>query len=268
MSPTRSITAAALVAAALAFAPIASAAPRAPPANAQFDYQIGGPYTPASSVGIVDRDWRDAPAAGKYDVCYVNAFQTQPEDASWWRRNHDDLLLRRGGAYVADESWNEILLDISTAAKRAAIARVVDSWMDSCKRAGYQAVEADNLDSWTRASGLLTSGEAVAYAQLLVGHAHWAGLAIAQKNASELSLLGRSVIGFDFAIVEECQAYDECGDFTSVYGNQVYEIEYTDDGGLPNFELACRTNGARISIVYRDRDVVPAGARGYVYRSC
>jgi hypothetical protein len=261
-------TPAAFAAALLATAPVAAAAPRPPPANAQLDYQIGGSYPPASGVGIVDRDWRDAPAAGKYDVCYVNAFQTQPEDAGWWRRNHDDLLLKRGGAYVVDEDWGEILLDVSTAAKRVAVARVLDSWMDSCKRAGYQAVEPDNLDSFTRSRGLLTSAEAVAYAQLLVAHAHWAGLAIAQKNAPELGALGRSAIGFDFAIAEECAAYGECGDYTSVYGNQVYEVEYVDNGGLANFEAACRANGARISIAYRDRDVEPAGARGYVYRWC
>jgi hypothetical protein len=267
MSRTRS-TAAALVAALLAFAPIASAAPRAPPANAQFDYQIGGAYTPATSVGIVDRDWRAAPVAGKYDVCYVNAFQTQAEDVEWWRRNHDELLLRRNGAYVVDEDWDEILLDISTAAKRAAIARLVNPWVDSCKRAGYQAVEPDNLDSWTRSQGLLSSAEAVAYARLLVAHAHWAGMAIAQKNAPELASIGHTSIGFDFAIVEECQAYGECRAFTAAYGNEVYEIEYADNGGLLNFELACRLDGARISIAYRDRDVVPLGALGYVYRWC
>ena len=42
-----------------------------PPVNGQFDYQIGGSYTPSSSVSIVDRDRSASPVAGKYNICYV-----------------------------------------------------------------------------------------------------------------------------------------------------------------------------------------------------
>jgi Glycoside-hydrolase family GH114 len=258
----------ALAAALLLAAPSTAAARTLPPIDAQFDYQIGGAYPPAGSVGIVDRDRGDEPAAGKYNVCYVNAFQTQSEDAAWWRANHPDLLLRRDGAYVVDEAWNEILLDVSTAAKRAALADVVGGWIDGCASAGFDAVEPDNLDSWTRSDGLLTSADALAYAQLLALRAHADGLAIAQKNASELGLLGKLGAGFDFAIAEECHVYVECGDYTSVYGHEVYEIEYAENGGEANFIRACRAHGERISIAYRDVGVAPADEPGYVYRSC
>ena len=56
-----------------------------PPANGKFDYQIGGAYTPASNVAVVSRDRTDSPAAGKYNICYVNAFQTQPGEQSFWQ---------------------------------------------------------------------------------------------------------------------------------------------------------------------------------------
>src|SRR5438876_123758 len=82
------------------------------------------------------------------------------------------------------------------------------------------------------------------------------GLAIAQKNAAEISAKGAR-IGFDFAIAEECQAYSECGSYTRVYGARVIEIEYPDNGGRAGFEAACRARGDSISIVYRDRDVLP-----------
>jgi hypothetical protein len=64
-----------------------------PPANGQFDYHIGGAYTPGSGVAIVDRDRLQAPAAGKYNICYANTFQTQPADAVWWATNHPDRCL-------------------------------------------------------------------------------------------------------------------------------------------------------------------------------
>src|SRR3954453_2579925 len=92
-------------------APAAPAAVRPPPADAAVRYQIGGAPPPAPGVGIVDRDRTAAPASGAYNVCYVNAFQTQPEAARWWRAHHRDLLLRRNGKYVVDSAWNEMLLD-------------------------------------------------------------------------------------------------------------------------------------------------------------
>jgi hypothetical protein len=67
---------------------------RLPPANGRFDYQIGGAYKPARSVDIVDRDRGSHPAPGVYNVCYINAFQTQAESDRWWRARHPNLLLR------------------------------------------------------------------------------------------------------------------------------------------------------------------------------
>jgi hypothetical protein len=239
-----------------------------PPANGTFDYQIGGAYAPAAGVAVVDRDRNDPPVPGKYNVCYVNAFQTQPEENPWWRTNHPELLLRKDGTEVTDPGWpGEIVLDISTPAKRAAIAEIVGGWIDGCAASGFQAVEPDNLDSWTRSSGMFREDANVALAALLAARAHEDGLAIAQKNTSEL-LPFRAQIGFDFAVVEECQPYGDCDDFTDAYGVSWFEIEYPDDGGRPNFEAACSARGGSTSIIYRDREVVPAGASGYVYESC
>jgi hypothetical protein len=262
----RAVITIAILAACAGVAP-ASAAVRLPPAGAQFDYQIGGAYTPDTTVGIVDRDRTDAPAAGKYNVCYVNAFQTQPEAASWWKSKHRSLLLRRNGRYVVDSAWNEMLLDTSTARKRRALAAVVGRWMDGCRRAGYQAVEPDNLDSWTRSKHGLTMADNKAYARLLIRRAHARGLAIAQKNTPELGRGGKA-LGFDFAIAEECNVYDECGSYTGPFGDRVYEIEYTDNGGESNFQSACSARGSSISITYRDRDVVAKDSGDYTYKSC
>lgn len=70
---------------AIGLACAAKAAVTLPPTPGQADYQLGGPYTPASTVQIVTRDRTASPVAGKYNICYINAFQTQAEDASWWQ---------------------------------------------------------------------------------------------------------------------------------------------------------------------------------------
>jgi hypothetical protein len=252
----------------LPVAPPAVAAPVLPPPNVPFDYQLGGAYAPDPTVRVVARDRRERPAPGLYSICYVNGFQTQPGELRWWRTHRPGLLLRtRAGRLVVDRAWGEVLLDVSTAAKRRALGRVVGRWIEGCARHGFAAVEPDNLDSWTRSRGRLTRSDNAAFARRLARIAHAAGLAIAQKNAASLARDHRR-IGFDFAVVEECQAYRECGVFERAFGARVYEIEYADNGGRAGFDRACAARGARISIVYRDRDIVPRGRPGHVWASC
>jgi hypothetical protein len=240
-----------------------------PPVNGQFDYQIGGAYTPASSVTIVDRDRSAAAAPGKYSICYINAFQTQPGEAGFWTGSHSDLLLKNSkGKPVIDPDWpDEYILDTSTTAKRKAIATIEYGWIDGCKGLGYKAIEPDNLDSWTRSKKLLTMQNNVDLATLLAERAHTDGLAIAQKNTADLGSTGKTAIGFDFAIAEECQVYTECGAYTGPYGNNVIEIEYTDNARSA-YTKACANQGKNISVILRDRDVVPAGDAAYHYEYC
>ncbi|MFB9450622.1 endo alpha-1,4 polygalactosaminidase [Dactylosporangium vinaceum] len=236
-----------------------------PPANASFDYQIGGPYTPPAGVKVVSRDHDAGPAAGLYNICYVNAFQAQTDANSWWKTNHPDLLLHDAkGNLVVDKDWNEILLDFSTAQKRAGLTAIVGGWIDGCAAKGFKGVEPDNLDSWTRSGGLLTKAQAIAYAQSLAAYAHGKGLAIGQKNTADLGAASARQIGFDFAVAEECADYNECGDYTAVYGNNVIVIEYSQS----QFTKACNSYGSTLSIVLRDVDVTTPGSGSYVFKSC
>lgn len=237
-----------------------------PPAGGVADYQLGGAYEPAANVQIVTRDRTESPAAGRYSICYVNSFQTQPGSLGWWKRKHPTLLLRDGkGRLVRDAGWpDEVLLDIRTPARRAALGAINRAWFDQCSRKGFDAVEPDNLDSWTRSGGRLTKAQAISFGKRLVREAHGAQLAIAQKNTPQLSRRG---IGFDFAVAEECEVYRECDAYTRTYGTRLIEIEYTDNGRRA-FARACASRAGRASILLRDRDVVPRGARNYVFRTC
>jgi hypothetical protein len=232
--------------------------------NAPFDYQIGGGYRPPSAVRVVARDREDRPAEGRYTICYVNAFQAQPDELAWWQRAHPDLLLRdAGGALVIDRDWDEALLDISTADRRERLAGIVGAWTDGCAERGFAGVEFDNLDSFTRSGGRLDARDAVAFAALLTERAHERGLAAAQKNTAEL-LGDRERAGFDFAVTEDCARYDECGAYIEAYDRHVVDVEYED----ADFRTACERWGEAIAVVRRDRDVTPRGRPGHVYRSC
>ena len=237
---------------------------RAPEPGLAFDYQIGGPYRPPAGVRAVSRDRTSEPAEGVYNICYVNAFQAQPETDDWWHEHHPDLVLRDAdGDPVVDRDWDELVLDISTPGKRGRLARIVGEWIDGCAKAGFDAVEADNLDSHERSEGLLTAADNVAFGKLIAARAHAAGLAIGQKNAAELADRGRR-IGFDFAVAEECGQYDECDVYADAYDDRVFDIEYRTDG----FDAACEDWGDRVSVVLRDLDVVARGESGYRRRAC
>ncbi|KAI6204039.1 hypothetical protein M3Y94_00626600 [Aphelenchoides besseyi] len=241
-----------------------------PPIHGQFDYQIGGSYTPNSSVTIVDRDMSVAPAAGIYSICYVNAFQTQPADKAWWTKNHPKLLLRNNNQLVEDPDWpGEYILDTRTPENRAAIAEIVGSWIDQCAQKGYKAIEPDNLDSYTRSKKLITKQNNLDYAKLLATRAHKQSLAFGQKNDATITKAQATNVGFDFGIVEECQEYEECTNYDAVYGDQWIEIEYTDvKNAAAIFKAACKERGNRISLIQRDRDVVPPKNKQYVYNLC
>jgi hypothetical protein len=234
-----------------------------PPPDAGLDYQLGGAYPPPRGVGVVSRDRNDPPADGLYNLCYVNGFQAQPDEEAFWLEEHPDLVLRDAeGNPVIDADWDEMLLDVGTPAKREALAVIVGGWITECGADGYDAVEIDNLDSYSRSQGLLASDHAVASMALLSVAAHEAGLAIAQKNSTEL-VPQRLMMGTDFVVAEECNAYSECDDYIAEYGEAVLMIEYS----VSDFDTGCAEYPGW-SIVLRDLDLTTPGRGGYVYDGC
>lgn len=233
---------------------------RLPPAGAGFDYQLGGDGSLPAGVTVVARDWQaGSPVGGEvYDICYVNAFQSQP-DVQW----PPEVVTT-----AEDPDWpGEFVIDLSSAQTREVAAARVGEMIEHCAQRGFDAVEFDNLDTFVR-FGDLGSGEVgfgraetAAYASLLVEMAHANGLAAGQKNTVEL--LGEP-LGFDFAVVEQCGEYAECDAFREAYGERVYAIEYTAEG----LAAACAALGEDASVILRDLDLVAAGAPGYVYATC
>jgi hypothetical protein len=247
-----------------------------PPQNAGFDYQIGGDYPLPEGVSVVSRDWFSGAAAPDpaYSICYVNAFQTQanergtdrPDEQSNWPRK---LVLSKLGD---DPNWGgEYLIDISTAKQRKRAAGWVQQMLRGCAEGGFEAVEFDNLDSWTRFDGTplakrvpFGKREALAYAKQLARRSHRLDLAVGQKNTVDVNERRARRVGFDFAIAEECARYDECDRYRRAHGDNVIDVEYR----RRDFSKACREVGDEVSVVLRDRNVSRPGSPGYVYESC
>lgn len=234
------------------------------PPGALADYQLGGAYPPSDGVTVVVRDSTDWPEPGYFNICYVNGFQTQP-GADW----PAELLVKgRDGLPLADPDWpDEFLLDIGSPGQRMAnLARVMPA-LKACADKGFDAVEFDNLDSYTRSNGRLSKRDALDFARLLIMAATDLGLPAGQKNAAGLASSGRRA-GFSFAVVEECDRWSECAAYTWVYGRaQVIGIEYADNL-RGTFAKACANPHRPGSLILRDRMLVPAGAPGHVFEAC
>jgi len=240
---------------------------RLPPAGALFDSQLGGAYDPPAGASVVVRDSTEDPAPDAYSICYVNGFQTQPGEGAHWLDEHPELVLRDdSGDPVVDPGWpDEYLLDTSTAGRRERIAAILGTVVASCATRGFDAVEIDNLDSWTRSGGALDIEGAVDLAARYARVSHSLGLAIAQKNAAEWSGRLRDEVGFDFAVTEECMRYEECGAYLEAYDGLVYDIEY---GSADEFAAACANPARPASMIRRDAELAPAGSPGYVFETC
>ena len=235
-------------------APAAAAADvTLPPTGVDWDYQLGGDRPLPDRVGIVVRDRTSDPVPGLYNVCYVNGFQTQPGAKRFWR-DRWRLVLKDEGEPVVDGAWGEWLLDIGTPAKRRALAKIVGRWTAGCAEDGFDAVEFDNLDSFTRSRGLLSARDSRAFAALLVDRAHEEGLAAAQKNRAGWD---GAVVGYDFAIAEECAQWRECGAYVASYGALVLAVEYRSKP----FRRGCRRWDDQLSLVRRDVPLAADGGR-------
>ncbi|WP_248704084.1 endo alpha-1,4 polygalactosaminidase [Curtobacterium sp. MWU13-2055] len=247
----------------------AAASYRNLPTSGRPDYQLGGSYTPPSGVTIVERDSTAKPAKGTYDICYVNGFQTQPESARTWTGSYPSAILRdRAGKPVSDPGWpDEMLLDTRTAAKRALITKVLAKSIARCGDRGFDAVEFDNLDSWTRSGKRLTRAGNLALAKSLVDTGHRHGLAVGQKNTPQLGASGRKQTGFDFVVAEECVQYRECSAYTKVYGKRVIDIEYADTLER-SWGSVCKLKSRPAMTILRDRDLVTPTDDAYVFEHC
>lgn len=259
-----------LLAAAVAIGGCSSEQPQTDPSRTdptrteRFDYQLGAAYDAPGGLDTVVRDATAEPLPGALSICYVNGLQTQP-GIEW---NLDLLLRDAGGELVVDPDWpDEHILDPGTPEKRAAIDAVIGPIIEGCAARGFDAVEIDNLDSWTRFPESIDEDSVLALARVYADRAHASGIEIAQKNTPDGAGRIRDDVGFDFAVAEECLAYDECGSYTSAYGARVYDIEYTDNLSEPFDRLCARQDRPAVTIL-RDRGLVSPSDPAYEYEQC
>lgn len=188
-------------------------------------------------------------ARGRKAVCYLSA-------GTWeeWRPDAGDVPTALLGRQV--EGWpGERWLDIRQIEHLAPALR---ARLDLCRAKGFDGVEPDNVDGYTADSGfLLTAEDQLAFNRWLAAEAHARGLSVGLKN--DLEQVPELVDHFDWALVEECFAREECGHLApfAAAGKAVFATEYTDQMSVDEFlNAACpRAEALGISAVLKEREL-------------
>jgi len=219
-----------------------------------WQWQLDSAEVDASqTVDVIDLDYETDPVViatlkekGIHTICYISV-------GSWedWRPDADqfpeELLGKRYRGWPG-ERWLDIRrLDL--------LAPLLRARLDQCQQRGFDAVEPDNMDIFSNASGFpITYTEQLTFARWLAQEAHTRGLAIGQKNAPEMT--ADLVDLFDFATSEDCFAQGWCEELVPYIdaGKAVFAAEYTDTD--VDFAAACLWGAAAdFSFILKNRDL-------------
>ncbi|KAJ3051422.1 hypothetical protein HDU99_008434, partial [Rhizoclosmatium hyalinum] len=121
-----------------------------------------------------------------------------------------------------------------------AVRDLLTNRLEQAKDKGCDAVDPDNIAlDYSNGSGFtpdISKDDQNEFIQWLTAEAHRIGLGVGCKNCASLwtDETRDAVISlFDFAVVEECDRYNECDKYEGFIAQMkpVYDIEYTDATG-------------------------------------
>ena len=199
-----------------------------PPPGASWQWQLTGRVDTTVDADVFDVDGVETGAetvaalhrAGRRVVCYVDAGAA--EEFRPDRGAFPDEVLGDSGGFD-----RERLLDIR---RLDVLAPIMAARFDVCRDKGFDGIEADLADGYTRDSGFpLTADDQLTYNRMLADLAHERGLSIGLKN--DLDQVSELVDDFDFAVNEQCFEYGECAKLTPFVraGKAVFSAEYELD---------------------------------------
>ena len=203
----------------------AAAAVWIPAISTPWQWQLTGTIDQSVAVPMYDIDLFDASASvvtslhaqGRKVVCYLSAgtYENWRPDASQFPSS----VLGSSNGWPG-EKWLDIRrIDL--------LGPIMEARMDLCRQKGFDALEPDNIDGYSNASGFpLTAQDQLNYNIWLANAAHARGLSVGLKN--DLDQVQQLVGYFDWALNEQCFEYNECNllkPFTRA-GKAVFVVEY------------------------------------------
>ncbi|HEX3735846.1 MAG TPA: endo alpha-1,4 polygalactosaminidase [Solirubrobacterales bacterium] len=199
------------------------------PTTAPWQWQLQGKIDTGVAAGVFDVDGFETSKAtvgalqrqGRKVICYldVGSWESYRPDAGRFPK----AAIGKTYEGFPDESWLNI-------ADFHSFAPVLERRFAMCARKGFDAVEPDNLAGWENDTGFdITRADQLRFNRWVARQVHRRGMAVALKNDGPQA--GELAGQFDFAIVEQCFQYEECGLYKPFVdaGKAVFEAEYELD---------------------------------------
>jgi hypothetical protein len=219
----------------------------------RIDTSIPAPVYEVDGFDVGKRVVRRLHSKGRKVICYL--------DVGSWERYRPDrnafpkqVIGRRYEGYP-NERWLDIRrIDL--------LAKPLKARFDLCGRKGFDAVEPDNVAGYTNRTGFpLTAADQLRFNRWVAKQVHRRGMSVALKNDPEQ--VPKLVRQFDFAVVEECFQYRECGRFSPFVrrGKAVFVAEYETPPG----RFCARAAALRFSAIRKSYDLF---ARPWIPCAC
>jgi hypothetical protein len=221
------------------------------PTTAAWQFQIQGEVDTSIDAKVFEVDGFDVPAKtigklrsqGKKTICYIDV-------GSWENYRADKAQFPKsviGKRY--DGYPNERWLDIR---RYRLFAKPIRARIQMCADKGFDGLEPDNINGYENRTGFpLTAKDQIRFNRWIAKETHKAGLSVGLKNDGPQA---KKLVGdFDFAVVEQCFQYDECGQYRPFVraGKAVFSVEYE----LPKARFCGRAKKIRFASIGKSYDL-------------
>lgn len=221
------------------------------PTTAPWQFQLQGKIDTSIEAPVYEVDGFDVPARtvrelhrlGRKVICYIDV-------GSWEVYRPDAKRFPKSVIGKKYEGFpNERWLDIRRFHRFAAPLK---DRIAMCARKGFDALEPDNINGWENPTGFpITRRHQLRFNRWIARQAHRRGLAVGLKNDGPQA---RQLVGqFDFAVVEQCFQYSECGQYRPFIrrNKAVFEVEYE----RPLRAFCAKAERARFSAIRKEYDL-------------
>lgn len=221
------------------------------PTTASWQFQLQGRIDTSIDAPVFEIDGFNSRKAtvtklrkqGRKVICYIDvgSWENYRPDAKRFPRS---VIGRKYEGYP-DERW----LDIRRFRK---FAGPLKARIRMCARKGFDALEPDNINGWENRTGFpITARDQLRFNRWIARIAHKNGLAVGLKNDGRQAR--KLVRDFDFAVVEQCFQYHECGQYVPFIrrGKAVFAVEYE----RPRSAFCARAKKLRFSAIGKEYDL-------------
>jgi hypothetical protein len=212
-----------------------------PTTSDTFQWDLEEPVDTSVPATVYDIDWENNSASvvqtlhslNRHVVCYV--------DVGTWESYRSDakdyppsILGKKLPGYP-----QERFVDIRALDK---LGPILQKRFETCKTKGFDAVEPDNMDTYTykpteKKTGFpLTAKDEIAFITWFVVQVHGLGMSILQKN--DPGQTDQVQNQFDFALLEQCAQYGFCKRYELYHASSraVFDTEYYPHTSISEFQ--------------------------------